>query len=538
MAHPRPTVHLVWFKRDLRIRDHAALHNATQRALASGSAVLPLYIVEPSVIHAADYDARHWTFTRESLLDLRKNLRGLGQPLVVRVGEAVDTLQALSEQFEIAGLWAHEETGNDVTYQRDLAVIAWAEARGIPFEEFQQNGVIRRLKDRDGWAKRWAKRMSQPLAPTPGSIPPLPVDFDPGSIPTHDEINLPADPSVEVQAAGEAEAQRTLNSFLTERGAFYSGEMSSPVTAYYSCSRLSPHLSYGTISMPTVAQATRARVTELKALSKEELAKLDAPWLRSMRSFESRLRWRDHFTQKLESEPEIEFHAFIRAFDALRTREQPEYASRYAAWKAGQTGYPMVDACMRALYHTGWINFRMRAMVTSFGAYDLWLPWQDLSLWTAKIYTDYEPGIHYPQTQMQSGTTGINTLRIYNPTKQGQDHDPDGVFIRQWVPELEAVPDSFLHEPWKMPPMTQASVGVCIGEDYPAPIVDHKPAVAAARDRIYELRSQPEIRAAADRVQAKHGSRKSGMPRTTKRTTARSRRKSSGKEEGAQLQLL
>ncbi len=538
MTTPRPIVHLVWFKRDLRLHDHAALHNATQRALASGSAVLPLYIVEPSVVQAADYDARHWSFTRESLIELRKNLRRLGQPLIVRVGEAVATLQTLSEQFEIAGLWAHEETGNDVTYQRDLAVIAWAKTRGIPFQEFQQNGVVRRLRDRDGWARRWDKRMSQPLAPAPEHIPPLPVDFDPGPIPTHGEINLTADPSVAVQAAGEAEAQRTLDSFFTERGAFYSGEMSSPVTAYYACSRLSPHLSYGTISMPTVFQATRARIAELKALSKAALAQLDAPWLRSLRAFESRLRWRDHFAQKLESEPEIEFHAFVRAFDALRTREQPGYEPRYAAWKAGQTGYPMVDACMRALYHTGWINFRMRAMVTSFGAYDLWLPWQDLSLWTAKIYTDYEPGIHYPQTQMQSGTTGINTLRIYNPTKQGRDHDPDGVFIRQWLPELEAVPDSFLQEPWKMPPMTQAAVGVRIGQEYPAPIVDHKEAAAAARDRLYELRSQPEIRAAAERVQQKHGSRKSGMPRTTKRASTRSRRESAIKEKDAQPRLL
>jgi deoxyribodipyrimidine photo-lyase len=262
--------------------------------------------------------------------------------------------------------------------------------------------------------------------------------------------------------------------------------MSSPVTAADSCSRLSPHLAYGTISTRMVVQQLRARIAQTE----------DALLLRAWRAFDARLHWRDHFMQKLEDEPAIEHHNFVRGFDGLR--ENGFDAGRFAAWAEGRTGYPMVDACMRCLLETGWINFRMRAMLMSFAAYHLWLHWRPAGLHLARLFVDYEPGIHWSQCQMQSGTTGINTLRIYNPTKQAQDHDPDGVFVRRWIPEL--------------------AEGA--GGSYPQPIVEHAAAVQQARAKLAEFRRRTEVRAGIEQVAEKHGSRKSRKTRPKARASA------------------
>jgi deoxyribodipyrimidine photo-lyase len=219
--------------------------------------------------------------------------------------------------------------------------------------------------------------------------------------------------------------------------------------------------------------------------------------------------------QKLEDEPRLEFENLSRAFDTIRTG--PPDADIFGAWCAGQTGYPMVDACMRAVEATGWLNFRMRAMVVSFASYHLWMHWREPAQWLGRRFTDFEPGIHYSQFQMQSGTTGINTVRIYSPTKQVKDQDPSGAFIRRWVPELESVPDEFLAEPHLMPALTQQMMGCVIGRDYPAPIVDHKTAYRAARERIFAVRRTDLAREEAARIVEKHGSRKQRGPRQRRR---------------------
>jgi deoxyribodipyrimidine photo-lyase len=219
--------------------------------------------------------------------------------------------------------------------------------------------------------------------------------------------------------------------------------------------------------------------------------------------------------QKLEDEPEIEFRNFARVYDGLREDEFND--AHFTAWCSGRTGYPMVDACMRSLVSTGWLNFRMRAMLVSFASNHLWLHWRQTGLFLARQFLDFEPGIHWSQMQMQSGTTGINTLRIYSPTKQALDHDPQGVFIRHWVPELASVPLPYLAEPWKMDSDVQRASGCIIDADYPAPIVNDKAATKAAKDRLYGLRKSSRARGEAEEVQARHGSRKSGLPPSGKR---------------------
>lgn len=488
-------MHIVWFKRDLRIEDHAALAGA----LAYGK-VLPLYILEPELWRQPDMSHRQYVFLQQSLQELDQSLSKIGQGLVIKIGKAVDVLEDLHARHNIKTLWSHQETWNGWTYTRDKAVKEWTQQNGIPWHEPSQNGVIRRLRDRNGWAVRWYQMMKRPILKASHSFTPFSEPSD--SLPEPEELGLPDDRCLLAQKGGRAEGLRILHSFLHERGQCYTKEMSSPVTAFESCSRLSAHLAFGTLSMREVLQKTEARGQELAIMPYGTKGK----WPSAMRSFSGRLRWHCHFMQKLEDEPRIEFENMHTAYNGLREDYfNPEY---FEAWKMGKTGYPMVDACMRALIATGWLNFRMRAMLMSFASYHLWLHWREPALHLARLFIDYEPGIHYSQVQMQSGTTGINSIRIYNPIKQGVDHDPEGVFIRRWIPELADMDQNYIHTPWKNPSAMNG---------YPAPIVEEKSARKAAAERLYALRKDQSHRDIARAIVSKHGSRKSGLPKTTDR---------------------
>jgi deoxyribodipyrimidine photo-lyase len=482
---------VVWFKRDLRLADHRPLAQAVERG-----AVLPLYIAEPQLWAQADASGRQWEFAAQSLRELQSDLARLGQPLCVMVGDAVEILQHIHHRHGISALWSHEETGNGWTYARDRAVAAWARGAGIDWHEARQFGVIRPIRSRSGWAGAWDRDMAAPITPPPRALAPLGGDW-PTAIPTSAQLGLAPDPCPDRQQGGRAAAIATLNSFVHQRGREYRYRMSSPLTAFDASSRLSPHITWGTISMREVAQATAGRMRQAKAMGEQD-------WRASLVSFAGRQHWHCHFMQKLEDEPRIEWENLHRAYDGLRP-DVPD-AIRLAAWSEGRTGYPFVDACMRALHSHGWINFRMRAMLMSFASYHLWLPWRASGLHLARQFVDYEPGIHWPQVQMQSGTTGINTARIYNPIKQGYDQDPQGRFVRRFLPELDNVPDSFIHEPWHWP-----EAG---GLSYPPPIVDNAAAAKAAREAIHILRKDAQHKVTARQIAHKHGSRKSGIPMT------------------------
>jgi deoxyribodipyrimidine photo-lyase len=219
--------------------------------------------------------------------------------------------------------------------------------------------------------------------------------------------------------------------------------------------------------------------------------------------------------QKMEDQPSLELENVNPAYDGLREGEFDH--EKFSAWCGGRTGYPLVDACMRALHQTGWINFRMRAMLVSFACYHLWLHWRQPAVHLARLFLDYEPGIHYSQVQMQAGVTGINTVRIYSPIKQVADQDPQGEFIRRYVPELEGVPAHLLAEPHRMTLMEQSLYGCRIGEDYPPPIVDHVAAYQSARQRIYQVKRSPAARSLSVEVQRKLGSRRRSGRRTWNR---------------------
>ena len=496
---------VVWFKRDLRLHDHAALAQA-----AAHGAVLCLYVLEPSLWAQPDAAAQHLAFIHESLRDLHRALKAHGGQLHLRVGEVTDVLTELHAQHPFEALHAHEETGNAHTYARDLAVGRWCRAHGVGWHEVPQFGVVRRLANRNTWQPRWEALMAAPTA----ALPPLTFADAPAWRDPHARHRWPSPESLGLdpwqppqrQRGGEPAGLAVLTDFLDRRSATYRGGISSPLRAPDACSRLSAHLAYGTVSLRHVVQATRARAAELPAQSRQR---------QGLNAFVSRLYWHCHFIQKLESEPELEWRNLHRGYDGLR--EPGWNPAHFEALTQGRTGWPMVDACVAMLHHTGWLNFRMRAMLVSVAAYPLWLHWREVGLWLAREFLDYEPGIHWSQLQMQSGTTGINTTRVYNPIKQAQDHDPHGHFVRQWLPALRRVPDTWLFEPWRMPESVQAACGVRVGRDIPVPVVDLATATREAKARLHGLRAQPEVKAAKAAIVDKHGSRK-GMPGRTRRT--------------------
>ena len=548
-----PVTQIVWFKRDLRVTDHAALASA-----AANGPVLPLYVFEPEYWARSDVSQRQQHFLIETLIDLDRELMHLGAPLQVFTGSITDVLEQLmlnqSDQPEGGvTLWSHEETGNLWTWQRDKTVAAWLQSRGIPWHECSQHGVIRKLSTRRGWAARWNRFMTRPPIPVPrivravrseqalqspaatglniSSASRLSEGKQSGAIESDVELLL-ADkwqqirdvlsarcpsrdetPCANRQTGGRRQALALMQSFFKHRGHSYHRQMSSPETAEKACSRLSAHIALGSISMRELVQCAWHHQAEIKSVPRDKRDERVGTRARAINAYIARLHWHCHFMQKLEDSPHHEVENVHRGYCGLRgdAGGDDRAANHYEAWAQGQTGFPFVDACMRSLHHNGWINFRMRAMLMSFASFQLWLHWRQTGLHLARLFTDYEPGIHWNQVQMQSGTTGINTVRVYNPIKQSMDQDADGVFIRRWVPELKDVPSLHVHQPWLMSENDQRQAQCIIGSDYPAPVVDHMETARVARQRLYAVRQLEGFAAEADRVQERHGSRKSGI---------------------------
>ena len=496
-------MNIVWFKRDLRLSDHQPLLQAIQ----SGPTVL-LYILEPTLWQQPDMSYRHYLFLTQCLTDLIADANHHHGSLIIRVGNAESILEQLRVHYGTVTLFSHEETWNDWTYRRDQAIRRWANVNHITWNEYQPNGVIRRLSNRDGWSRLWATHMAADCGPMPSLAHTVTIDSDP--LPTADTLGLSAHPDLlvdQLPVGGRIAALATLETFLTTRGHHYSKHMSSPLTAWTSCSRLSPYIAFGTLSIREIMHALNRQLTELSQGPRGN----QTQWRRSLRAFAGRLRWHCHFIQKMEDEPSIEYEPMHSAYRSIRTTSND---AKLTAWKTGHTGYPMVDACMRACIATGWLNFRMRAMLASFASYHLWLPWQETAPYLAQLFIDYEPGIHYSQFQMQSGTTGINTIRMYNPIKQGHDHDPDGEFVRRWVPELSHLSTDAIHTPWMSPECPSS---------YPQPIVNESEARRQAASILYSLRSQSDHRSESDAIVTKHGSRKSRSNQSKSKRTTRSK---------------
>jgi deoxyribodipyrimidine photo-lyase len=471
-----------WIKRDARLADNACLTAASQRGLA----VLPLFCFEPTILNADDSSAMHAHAQGQAVADLRNSLRKVHADLVIAHGEVIDKLAKLHARVPFAHLFSHEEIGNHLTFQRDRAVAAWCRERGIEYCEFPQSSVRRGGVNRDRLARMWQSRIVD--------VRPLPVPEIHQPEPLRELASKTAFPNLPAfeanklwQPVSESDARATLNDFLLHRGRSYRGGISSPNTAFRAGSRLSVHLAWGTLSARQIWHAVHER---LQTLDPNDPA--TPRWKLSLEAFISRLHWRDHFTQRLESEPELEFRSIHPAY-----REVPyENDTRlYEAWQAGLTGFPLVDAVLRCLAATGFVNFRMRAMVTSFACHGLHLDWRFIHPHLARVFRDYDPGIHLNQLQMQAGVVGWNAIRVYNPSKQLADWDAECRFVQRWLPELKRY----------------SPTAILAGEDllgYPKPIVPFAERAKWMTERLYAIRKTAAAKSATPAVYWKHGSRK------------------------------
>ncbi|SCX91051.1 deoxyribodipyrimidine photo-lyase family protein (cryptochrome) [Nonlabens sp. Hel1_33_55] len=474
------SINIYWFKRDLRLSDLEGL-----KALESDTIPLLLvYIYEPSIWQNAHYSSRHSDFVKQSIADLNTQLEPFNQEILTVESEAPAFFEKLSQLVNIKSIHSSMETGLDLTYSRDLALKDYFNNEDIVWNEYQTNGVFRGINNRDTWSKDWYNYMNRSLCD---------VDLNKFAFAKAEQFSnhvnlLNLETSTEVfQIGGESQSKLWADSFFNHRLKFYSSFISKPLQSRMGCSRLSPYISWGNVSIRQLYQGA-------KKLKEHTTHK------KSLNAFNSRLRWQSHFIQKFEQEPRMEFESINKGYLELHQTYNEEFVT---AWKEGKTGYPLVDASMRAVKQTGYINFRMRCLVTSFLCHHLFQHFTTGSAFLAAQFLDWEPGIHYGQFQMQAGLTGTNTLRIYNPTKGAHDHDPDALFIKYYVTELSHLPPRYAIEPW-LAEEELHEYDFNYGVDYPRRIVDITETRKQALEKIYGLRKNPLTQSEKKRILATH----------------------------------
>lgn len=445
-------MNILWHRNDLRVHDNPAVAE-------TGSETAPVYIFDPDWLESELVNDARIRFVIEALKDLNRQYVDRGTHLAVLYGDPLEVLEKLSLDHDVFF------TADPDTLRQKLESEARDRYRAV------KPGFLRTAGrgDPESWeedTEEWIE--ADPIEP-PESFSQNPVS---GSV-MLDEIEDKHDLDAEkngLGTGGRTEGEKRLESFLG-RMHRYMDSISSPSKAERNTSHLSPYIRYGCLSVREVYEKVKENGPE---------------------SFLDRLFWNLHFTQKIEDNPDLLNEAINPVYrDLYRGDGEPELVK---AWKSGETGFPLVDASMRALVETGWMNFRMRAMCVSFYSYILKQWWKEGADFFHRHLIDSDPAINYYQWQMQSGLIGVHANRIYDPTKQAEENDPEGRYIRKYVPELRNVPDKFIHEPWKMPERVQQAIGVEIGLDYPEPVLDYEREAEKARS--FFERKAPEAYAA------------------------------------------
>lgn len=445
------TLGVIWFKRDLRAFDHQALVEA-----ARNRKLLPLFVYEPELVRAPDCAPQHIGFINECLTELDQALSGRGSPLQIQHGEITSVLKRVLDNYGTFTLYSHEETGNVLSAARDLRVAEWCRSHDIRWKQSPSNGVVRDVKHDEDWATEWQQRMRKPLLPAPDFLGAPPGILTPNGQMTPYQLGMNEADKPQRPHGGRKQALLLMKSVFNE-----------PITSE-SGSHLSPYLTYGVLSVREVLHKIWKTRADMMAMPED---KRSVAMLENLQSLEDKLRSRCQFIQQLASEPALETVGTQRGGDIER---EPKFNQEYFdRWQKGETGFPLVDAAMKMLAATGWISFPLRALLINFSSCHLWNHWREPALHLAREFVDYEPGIHYPQVQLQSGLSDSNRQYFTNPIKLAQEIDPEGVFVKRWLLQLATVPTAYIFKPWTMPLVVQEETGVLIGKDYPPPIVDH-----------------------------------------------------------------
>lgn len=483
---------VVWYKRDLRIADHAPLHHA----VAQGP-TLPIYVIEPEYWQQPDNSQRHWQFLKATLLELDTQLTKLGQPLWVIEDSIENTLSTIWDSFGKFKLFSYQEYGPQWVLERNQRVAKWCANHEVNWLQFQPFPVFQELANRDDWDGKWADYCSQALLKAPVKLENI------ATTPLRPEIwpdakGWESPETEEPPAAGRHAGLEFLASFLKGRGLHYKAEYQNLTSMLQVCSRLSPYLATGAISYREVAhQAQRAM--------KFYKDKGHAGWTESLKVFGEQLKLQSHYMQQFSDSPEIEMEPLHRSFVGLRENEFDD--SRFLGWSEGRTGVPIVDACMRCLIRHGWLSETGRALLISFACHQLWLHWRQPALHLARLSFDYDAAVHFPQVQLYADTMGIRMWQIHDIVALSKRLDPEGKFIRRFCPELDELSETHIHSPWSMSHGEQVISSCLLGEDYPEPIVDLSKAVQAAKDKIkahLDLTYDPNE---TERIVNKHASR-------------------------------
>jgi len=463
-----------WVRRDLRLTDNRPL----AAALESAGQVIPVFILDRRLLASGFAGEKRLSFLSSGLRALDNDLRARGSRLILRSGDPVQVLAALSREVGAGAVFAEEDfspfaVGRDRAAGQVLPLVLLPGLTVHPPRE-----VLK--ADRTPYTTFTPFNKAWQARPWPGD--PLPA---PRHIPTPPALEsepVPSardGPSSSFFPAGEAEARRRLEAFTTGPGA--------PVYAYADnrdrldlpgTSQLSPYLRFGMLSS---RQAFAAAIQAIDRAWDHRSRRGAETWL-------NELVWREFFISVLYHFPEVRSRAFRPELDGVPWLDD---AVGFAAWSEGRTGYPAIDAAMRQLAQLGWVHNRARMIAASFLAKDLLIDWRQGERHFMQHLVDGDPAANNGGWQWVAGTgaDAAPYFRIFNPVLQGKKSDPEGAYVRRFLPELERVPDAYVHEPWKMSAALQRETGCVIGVDYPTPLIDHALARQRALIRHRQVRS-------------------------------------------------